>query len=129
MPGAFDKELMFRTTGAMTVGASYGPLTIYGTPLRGMAARIVIPADVLIQAADTALPSIYASDDASTYYKVASREGSAVIGAGGGKEWILPFHTNMKYVKLEILLTVASTVLTTVWEAGLILLSKPWTRA
>jgi hypothetical protein len=128
MPGAFDAQLMFRTTGAFTASASYGPLTVEGMPLRGAAVRIVIPTDTKIGAADTCQANVYASADNSTYYMVARREGSEVIGDHGGVEWVVPFHTTLKYVKLELLVT-RTTAFDSVVVAGLVLNSKPWTRA
>lgn len=104
----FDSNLMFRTQTAMTVSESLGPLTIYGTPIRGMNVRITIPSSNLN---DTVLPTLFASTDGSTY-NVLSRYGAGATKCTGGKELNLPFMLpkgQKTYLKLELSVALAST--------------------
>lgn len=107
--GAMDNDLMFRTTGDLTQSESDGPITIYGTPLRGMAVRVEVPD--AYGANDTVLPKLYASTDGSSYNLLASyREGAVKVK--GGKTFLLPFALpkgKKTYLKLELVVTVAST--------------------
>lgn len=127
---AFDALLMFRTTGLLTNSSSYGPLTIHGTGLKGMAARIVFPAHATGGADDTVLAKIYASADNSTYNLIAQYEGGNVKPATAGTEIRIPFSTTKKYVKLELIVT-ATTPSTAfgVVKAGLVLDSNDWVRS
>jgi hypothetical protein len=105
----FDSNLMFRTTtGAMTVSESLGPITIYGTPIHGMAVRIEIPSANLN---DTVLPTLYASQDGTTYNVMARYRKGAVL-CTGGKSLFLRFAIpkgEKTYLKLELSVSINST--------------------
>lgn len=106
---AFDANLMFRTTGTMTASESNGPITIHGTPIKGMAVRIEIPD--AYGANDTILAKLYASADGSTYNVIAQNYDGAVKPKGG-KSLFVPFALpkgKKTYLKLELVATVAST--------------------
>lgn len=110
MGAAFDSNLMFRTTGDLTASESKGPLTIYGTPLRGMSVEVVVPE--AFGANDTVLPKLYASTDGSTYNLFAQYSGGPTKIPTGGKTFLLPFALppgQKTYVKLELVVTAAST--------------------
>jgi len=104
----FDSNLMFRTTGNLTVSESCGPLTVYGTGIKGMAVKIIIPSANL---ADSVLPVLYTSSDATTYYVLAKYIDGAVL-CTGGKELYLPFvipKGEKRYLKLELSVSLNST--------------------
>lgn len=105
----FDADLMFRTTGDLTQSESKGPVTVYGTPVRGMAVRVTVPE--ANGANDTILPRLHASEDGTNYYLISLLEGGAVKPYGG-KDLILPFSLpkgQKTYLKLELLVTALST--------------------
>lgn len=111
MGAAMDSNLMFRTTGALTQSESKGPITVYGTPLKGMTVEVTVPD--AYGANDTVLPRLYASTDGSTYNLIASFKDGATK-TKGGKIFHLPFALpagQKNYLKLELLVTVASTTI------------------
>jgi len=110
MGAVMDSNLMFRTTGDLTQSESKGPVTIYGTPIKGMAVEVVVPE--ANGANDTVLPKLYASTDASTYNLIAQYDGGATKIPTGGKIFIVPFSLpkgQKTYLKLELVVTAAST--------------------
>lgn len=106
----FDANLMFRTTGTLTATESKGPLTIHGTPIKGMAVQIEIPD--AFGANDTILAKLHASTDGSTY-NVIGQNFEGAVKPKGGKTLIVPFAIpapgKKTYLKLELVATVAST--------------------
>lgn len=117
----FDSNLVFRSTGDLTESESLGPLTIYGTPIKGMAAKVIVPNALLN---DTVLAKLHASTDGTNYYVLASYKDGAVKTIGG-KELILPFALpkgQKTYLKLELSVLIASTTATFgAVRAGLVL--------
>lgn len=105
---AFDANLMFRTTGDLTASETSNALVIYGTPIRGLAARVNVPQ--AFGANDTMLAKVYASTDGSSYNLVAQYAKGATK-VYGGKDMIIPFAlpASKWYVKLELTVTAAST--------------------
>jgi len=100
----FDSALMFRTTGDLTVAESVGPVTIIGTPIRGMAVKIIIPA---ANGADgTFLGTLYASTNGTDYNVIAmTQEGAAHTPGVAGYTYIIPFSLpkgQKTYLKLEL---------------------------
>lgn len=100
----FDSALMFHTANAVTTSQSNGPLTIRGTPIAGLAGRVVVPAGTY-GAEDTILPRYYGSDNNSDYVLIASYPGGASVVGAGGKEMITPIVTQYKYLKEELVIT------------------------
>jgi len=108
MGALFDSNLMFRTTGNLTVSESCGPLTIYGTGIKGMAVEVIIPSANLN---DSVLPVLWTSADATTYYVLAKYKDGAVL-CTGGKTLYLPFvipKGEKRYLKLELSVSINST--------------------
>lgn len=105
----FDANLMFRTTGSLTQSESLGPLTVYGGKIDGMAARVIVP--TANGANDTILPKVYESADGSTYNLVAQHGKGAQKPTSAGMELIIPFPVRIgkRYIKLELVVTAAST--------------------
>lgn len=102
----FDANLMFRTaTASLTASVSNGPLTVRGTPIEGLAARVVVPAGSTIGADDTIWPKYYGSDDNSTYVLIAQYQGGATKPGSAGCELITPLVSNHKYLKEELVIT------------------------
>jgi hypothetical protein len=94
---------MFHTTAAVTASQSNGPLTIKGTGIRGLAARVVIPATSTTGVNGTLQAKYYHSDDNSSYtpaYAVGDCYARHI-----GKELITPIITNKKYIKEELVVT------------------------
>lgn len=107
---AFDAELMFRTTGALTQDESLGPVVVYGGIVHGLAARVVVP--TANGANDTIQGKIYRSTDGSTYHLIAQwAKGNGEKPGSTGLEMIIPFPVlpGKQYVKLELDGTAAST--------------------
>ena len=105
MTHAFDANLMMLTSGTVTASKSVGPVTIYGTPIHGIAVRANVPS--ASGADDTVLVKVYASTDGSNY-SVISQQRAAVKPYGGGKDIIVPFHAphgQKTYVKAELVVT------------------------
>lgn len=100
---AFQTDLMFHTTAAVTASQSNGPLTIKGTGIRGLAARVVIPATSTTGVNGTLQAKYYHSDDNSSYTLLTQSE-IATPGTSG-KELITPIITNKKYIKEELVVT------------------------
>lgn len=104
---AFQEELMFRTTGDLTVAETSAALTIYGTSIKGMAARIVVPGSTDLGAADTLQAEYHGSADGSTYHLFATSEAVAALVAGG--EIITPIVCTYKYIKEELIVSATTT--------------------
>lgn len=118
----FDSNLMFRTTGSLTASESGGPLTIHGTPIKGMAAKVVIPSSASIGAADTIQAKLYASTDGSTY-NVIAQTAVTTPGAATAQQFVIPFSLpkgQKTYLKLELIVTATTSAWGTV-VAGLVL--------
>jgi hypothetical protein len=100
--------MMLRTTGSLTAAESVGPVTVWGGIKEGLAVQVVVP--TANGANDTILPRVYVSADNSTYNLVSTyREGATK--PSGGKVFIIPFPVKpgKQYVKLELIVTIAST--------------------
>lgn len=105
--GVFDNELMFFTTGGQTDSVSSSALVIRGTPVRGLAVRVLIP-----QATDTTttiLPRVWVSNQRSggTFRLASVYSGGALNGPdSAGQEVIIPLvDISAGQVKLELLVT------------------------
>jgi len=111
MTHPFDDELMFATGADLTASVSQGPLTVYGQIEKGLAVRVVV--EDAFGANDTMLPKVYLSADNSTYNLVAQSHLGATL-VDGGYEFMVPFPVpaGKWYVKLELVLTAASTTST-----------------
>ena len=107
--GVFDNTLMFISSGNLTKGAvaSLKPSSghkIRGTPVKGLAARILIPA--WPGTTMKLLPQIYVSADNSTYRVQAQYEGGYLSktksSSGAEQEIMVPFESisGYPYVKL-----------------------------
>jgi len=108
MPNAFDTNLMFWSSVAITANTTAGPLTVWGQINKGLAVRIVTKAT---GADDTILPEVWLSADNSTYYLAATyRKGASKPGVAG-TEYIIPFPVaeGKNYVKLELTPTGTTT--------------------
>lgn len=104
----FDSNLMFMTTGDLTESMSLGPLTIYGTPIHGMAVRISVPTGYLN---DTIAAKLYASTN-GTNYNVLAAHAKGAVNTIGGVDIMVPFALpkGLKtYLKLELSVLIAST--------------------
>lgn len=128
----FDHALMFMSTGNLTkTGYSTNALKIRGTPIGGLAARIVVPRSPGVTG--KILPSLYVSDDNSTFRLAATYPGGAQswLYSAGGKEFILPVETDKKYVKLYFTITGGTTGTSFgAVKAGLVEgVGRDWTRA
>lgn len=99
---AFDNNLMLRTTGNLTVSETSGALTIRGTPVRGMAARVSVP--TAFADGDTIQAKVKTSDDDSTYTVIAQSEVLSSFNTNP-RDIIVPFTSVRKYVKTELVVT------------------------
>lgn len=107
----FDDNLMFRTTGDLTQDESCGPITIYGTPIRGMSVRIEVPEAYGLN--DTVGAKLHASQDGTNYNLIAQYAGSgSALAAYGGGTMTVPFSLpkgKKTYLKLELDVAAKST--------------------
>ena len=102
---AFDNDLMFRTSGNLTQSESSGAIKLRSTPVHGMAVRVNVPSST--GTTNTLLPRVLVSDtDAAGSYTLAAQyEGGAQqVADAGSDEFIVPFATSKKYVKLELVI-------------------------
>ena len=93
---AFDSLMMLRVSGdgSLTTTGTYNGVAVYESPVRGWAAKVVVPARaadtqliVFVQAADT--------DADGSYVTIAQSEGITATG-----EYAVPFGTQKDYVRL-----------------------------
>ena len=109
--GAFDGNIMFKSSGNLTKTETVpsSGIKLRGTPVNGLAARVVFPTTP--GAAATVLPKIIASVDNSTYRDIAEYPGGALSWASGGKELMIPFAVPRPYhyVKMVFTITGGST--------------------
>jgi len=109
--GVFDNKLMFKSSGNLTKTSTVpaAGLKIRGTPVTGLAARIMFPTTP--GASATVLTVIHESADDSTYRVAATYPGGALSWASGAKEIMIPFavHSGYPYVKMIFTLTGGST--------------------
>lgn len=93
----FDSELMLRiaSAGNLTANANTGSKKIKGTPIRGLALRIHVPAAG--GTTPTLSVSVQDSADDSTFTTIATH---ATINAVG--EYVLPFATDKPFVRAAI---------------------------
>lgn len=105
----FDHSLMFHSSGNITkTGYATNALKIYGTPKNGLGVRISFPSSPGTTV--PILPSMYVSDDNSTYYLAASFPGGAQSWTKAtGKDLIFGFISNKKYAKLHFTITSGTT--------------------
>jgi len=95
--GAFDTLLMLRKTtdGSLTTTGTCAGVGIYGTPVKGMAAKIVVPTAA---ATTTLLAELQAADtDADGSYATIAQSES--ITAAG--EYAIRFATRRTYVRAK----------------------------
>jgi hypothetical protein len=119
--GVFDNLLMFISSGNVTKTGTHptSGIKLRGTPVRGLAARILFPSSPGLSA--TILPEIHVSADDSTYRVQATYAGGALSWAAGAdtalgisqsdREVMVPFEvpTGFPYVKLKLTVTGGST--------------------
>jgi hypothetical protein len=109
--GVFDNTLMFKSSGNLTATSTVpaSGLKIRGTPVTGLAARIMFPTTP--GASATVLVAIHESVDDSTYRVAATYPGGALSWASGAQEIMIPFavHSGFPYVKMVFTLTGGST--------------------
>jgi len=104
MAPVFDHALMFQSTGNITAtGYATNALKIYGTPVNGLGVRIAIPSTPGTTV--PILPSLYVSDDNSTYFLSTVYPGGAQSVASGTIELVFGFVSNKKYAKLYFTVT------------------------
>lgn len=109
--GVFDNAVMFMSSGSLTKTSTVpaSGLVIRGTPVDGLAARVVFPTTpgTMVTVATT----IVASADNSTFRTIASYPGGAQSWASGAKEIMIPFAVprGYPYVKLTFTLTGGTT--------------------
>ena len=105
----FDHALMFQSTGSITAsGYATNALKIYGTPINGHSVRISFPSSPGTTA--PILPSMYVSDDNSTYRLADTFPGGAQSWTvDTGKDLIFGFISNKKYAKLYFTVTSGTT--------------------
>ena len=109
--GVFDDKLMFKSSGNLTATSTVpsSGIKIRGTPVDGLAARVVYPDTP--GASSQVLIAIHASADDSTYRVIATQPGGAQSWASGGKEFMVPFAvpSGYPYVKMVFTITNGST--------------------
>jgi len=99
-----DAKLMTRTTGNLTNSESSSGVIINGTGVvKGMSAFFAIPSTT--GTTNQWLPRVWVSADDSAYYLHATYHGGAQSWASGGKQFIVPFKTDKKYAKTELVRT------------------------
>lgn len=108
MTHPFDDELMFKTGAHVTAAESAVTLQVWGQIIGGMAVRVVV--EDAHGANDTMLPKVHLSTDGTNFHQsIEPVEGSTKVK--GGYEFVIPFPVvaGKNYVKLEFLVTAAST--------------------
>ena len=109
--GVFDNTLMFLSASNLTETGSYpaAGLKIRGTPVTGLAARVMFPETP--GASAQVLTCIHESADDSTYRLQSTYVGGALSWASGAKEIMVPFecHSGYPYVKMYFTVTNGST--------------------
>lgn len=104
MAPVFDHALMFQSIGNVTAsGYATNALKIYGTPVNGLSVRVNLPSTPGTTV--PILPSLYVSDDNSTYFLDAVYPGGAQSVASGTIEMIFGFTSDKKYAKLYFTVT------------------------
>jgi hypothetical protein len=105
----FDHALMFQSTGNITAtGYATNALKIYGTPVNGLGVRVMFPSTPGTTV--PILPSLYVSDDNSTYYLAATYPGGAQSWTvSTANELVFGFVSNKKYAKLYFTVTSGTT--------------------
>lgn len=101
----FDHALMFHSTGNITAtGYASNALKIYGTPVNGLGVRVLFPSGEGTTV--PILPSLYVSDDNSTYFLASSYPGGAQSWTQDtAQELVFGFVSNKKYAKLYFTVT------------------------
>jgi len=107
----FDSNLMLRKAGdgSLSTTGTYSGISIYETPARGMAARVVVPsvsgttplATFIIEASD--------ADTDASYNEIARSE---PVNAAG--EYMVGFSTQRRYVRLKVNISGTTPVFGTV---------------
>ena len=102
--GVFDNTLMFKSSGDLTTTSTLpaAGLKIRGTPVSGLAARVLFPQSPGATYV-TMLVEIHESVDDSTYRVAATYPGGALSWVSGAKEIMIPFavHSGFPYVKMD----------------------------
>lgn len=111
MPGAFDANLMFRTTATLTQDETCGPLQVWGGKGDQLAARVIIPAAYGTN--DTVLPEVWGSTSSGGTFSLIAKYGKGAQKPGTGSlEMVVPFalpYNGCNWIKLVLDVTVAST--------------------
>ena len=115
--GVFDNTLMFKSSGNLTKTSSAptAGLKIRGTPVTGLAARVLFPTSPGVSA--QVLTSIHESVDDTTYRLQSTYPGGAMSWNAAvypyvqAREIMIPFacHSGFPYVKMYFTITGGST--------------------
>lgn len=125
---AFDTYLMFKSSGNVTNSQSNGPLTVNSTPLKGLAARLVVP--TAFADGDTIQARYYGSTDGTNYYLLSQ---SRVLSGfnTAPREVYTPVSGDYKYIKEELIVTstTAANINFGAVQSGLVEnVGRAWTR-
>lgn len=106
----FDNTQMFFSSGALSKSNTVAlvpssGIKIRGTSVKGLSARVSIPTTAGSWA--TILPSIYVSEDDSTYKLQAVYPGGATVIPAGGKDLVIPFEAPRKYKYVKMYFAIA----------------------
>lgn len=118
----FDKLLMFKSSGTVSVSASSTALKIYGTSVEGMAARCSVPSSAETTA--SILPRYWISADDSTYYLAATYPGGAQSidkTNGTALDLYTPVAGVFKYIKEELVIVGTTATSFGIVMSGLVL--------
>lgn len=98
---------------------STGVRLVTGTPIAGLVARIIYRAAGNTSGDNTATFSIEESADDVTYYARAGAPPLALSSTPQGGEILLPFFTDLAYVRLALVIAGAGTLPTITYRARL----------
>jgi len=134
---AFDALLMFHTVGAVTQSQSSSALTIHGTGIKGVAARVIYPiTGTQTMPVGFILPRYWVSRTgvAGTWHIASIHPAGAAGGQvfpNRGLDLITPLITDYKYVAEElVVIATTATLLTGVIQSGIVTgVGYDWSRA
>ena len=128
--GVFDNTLMFMSSGNLTKTSSHPTkgLKIRGTPVTGLAARVLFPSSGGTTELCQVLTQIYESVDDTTYRLQSTYPGGAMSWEAGvypyvqAREIMIPFacHSGFPYVKMYFTVTGGSTGAFGAVQAGIV---------
>ena len=122
--GVFDNTLMFLSSTDLTKTSSHpaAGLKIRGTPVTGLAARVMFPASGGSTLWCQIVTEIHESTDDATYRLQSTYVGGALSWADGAQEIMVPFecHSGYPYVKMYFTITGATTATFGAVQAGIV---------